>query len=106
MPKHGKEEMPDPEAVREIMDVVSEKVPGLLREVSDVLYGPDQARKFGKAAALFYRELKKTGMSDEEIFELTRQYMNSLNVGSMFEGFAREHKEEGKKNGKKRKKKE
>jgi len=64
--------------------VVSDKVPDLLKKLSDVLYGPDQARKYGRAAAVFYTELKKTGMSNEEVFQLTKQYMASLNVAGMF----------------------
>jgi hypothetical protein len=80
MEKEKHDEMPDPEKIKEILEVVSDKVPSLLRQLSDVLYGVDQAKKFGKAAAVFYKELKGTGMSDSEIFELTRQYMGTLNL--------------------------
>lgn len=76
-------DMPDPEDIKEILNVISEKVPGLLEKLSDVLYSTDQAKKFGKAAAIFYKELKGTGMSDREIFELTRQYMSTLNIGGI-----------------------
>lgn len=80
------EGMPDPEKIKEILDVVSEKVPSLLRELSEVLYSPEQARNFGVSIATFYKELKAAGMTDEEAFDLTRQYMSTLNIGSVMQG--------------------
>lgn len=88
---HGHEPMPDPEEIKKILKVVSEKVPDLLTKLSDVLYSTDQAKKFGKAAAIFYKELKGTGMTNEQIFELTRQYMSTLNIGGMVSNIARKH---------------
>lgn len=85
MDEHG---IPDAEKIKEILNVVSEKVPGLLKELSGVLYSPDQAKNFGVAIAIFYKELKAAGMTDEQAFELTRQYMSTLNVGGMFSQFA------------------
>ena len=82
---HG---IPDADKIKEILDVVSDKVPGLLKELAGVLYGPDQAKKFGVAVATFYKELKDAGMTDEQAFELTRQYMSTLNIGGMFSKFA------------------
>jgi len=92
MNKH--EGMPDPEKIKEILNVVSEKVPGLLKELSGVLYGPDSAKKYAAAAATFYKELKNAGMTDEQAFELTRQYMSTLNLGQMVKGFG-QHGHEG-----------
>ena len=79
MNKH--EGIPDPEKIKEILDVVSEKVPGLLRELSDLLYSPKSAKQYAESAATFYKELKEAGMSDEQAFELTSQYLSTLNLG-------------------------
>ena len=79
--------MPDPEKIKEILNVVSEKVPGLLRELSKILYGPEEAKQYGVSVATFYKELKDSGMTDEQAFELTRQYMSTLNLGQMMKGF-------------------
>ena len=87
MNKH--EGMPDPEKIKEILDVVSEKVPGLLKELSSLLYGPESAKKYAEAAAIFYKELKKAGMTDEQAFELTSQYLSTLNFGKMISKFGR-----------------
>ena len=85
MNKH--EGIPDPEKIKEILNVVSEKIPGLLKELSGVLYCPSQAKQFGVAVATFYKELKDAGMTDEQAYDLTRQYMSTLNLGQMVKGF-------------------
>ena len=84
-------EMPDPKQVREILDVVAEKVPGLLKELSMVLYSPDSAKQFGIAGATFYKELIAAGMTDVQAFELTQQYMSAMNVGQAMKGGFHHH---------------
>jgi hypothetical protein len=84
---HG---MPDPEKIKELLDIVSEKIPGLLRQLSNLLYGPDSAKNYASSAATFYKELKDAGMTDEQAFELTSQYMSTLNLGRMMKGFGHE----------------
>ncbi len=81
------ERMPDPEKIREILDVISEKVPGLLKELSELLYSPKSAKQYAEAAATFYKELKNAGMTDEQAFELTSQYLSTLNLGKMMGKF-------------------
>lgn len=77
--KHGT----DAEQVKEIIGVISEKVPTLLNSLADVLYGKDQAAKYGLAVAGFYKTLKDSGMTDEQAYELTKQYMSAMNLPSM-----------------------
>ena len=88
MNKHD-ERMPDPEKIKEILDIVSEKIPGLLRELSSLLYSPDSAKRYAEAAATFYKELKNAGMTDEQAYELTSQYLSTLNLGKMMRGFGK-----------------
>jgi hypothetical protein len=73
----------DAEEVKEILTVVSEKIPALLNSLTDVLYGKEQAAKYGQAVAGFYQSLKEAGMTDDQAFELTQQYMSSLNIPGM-----------------------
>ena len=68
--------------VREILDVVGEKIPKLLNDLTDVLYGKEQSQKYGTAVAGFYKSLKDAGMTDAQAFELTKQYMGTLNIGN------------------------
>ena len=92
---HGSD-MPDPETFAKIMEMVSDRIPELLTKLGDVLYSTDQARKFGAAASVFYKELKGTGMTDAQIFELTRQYMSTLNIGGMIGEMRKKGEEMGK----------
>jgi hypothetical protein len=87
------EGMPDPEKIKEILDVVSEKIPGLLKQLSELLYGPKSAKQYAEAAAIFFKELKAAGMTDAQAFELTRQYMSTLNLGNMMGRMAKDRPE-------------
>ena len=87
------EGMPDPEKIKEILDVVSEKIPGLLKQLSELLYGPKSAKQYAEAAAIFYKELKSAGMTDEQAFELTKQYMSTLNLGNLMGRMTKDHHE-------------
>jgi hypothetical protein len=89
MNKH--ERMPDPEQIKEILDVVSEKVPGLLKELSSLLYSADSAKQYAEAAATFYKELIKAGMSNEQAFQLTSQYLSTLNLGKVMGNISKHH---------------
>lgn len=88
---HRHDDMPDPEKIKEILDVVAEKVPGLLRELSGLLYSPESAKQYAQAAATFYKELKNAGMSESEAYELTSQYLSTLNLGKMMRNFTPKH---------------
>jgi hypothetical protein len=72
-----------PEQARELLEAFSEKIPGLLNSLTDAIYGKDASAKFGTAVADFYTTLKESGMTDEQAFKLTEQYMSSLNLGGM-----------------------
>ena len=89
MNKH--ERMPDPEKIKEILDVVGEKIPGLLKELSGLLYSPESAKQYAEAAATFYKELVKAGMTPEQAYELTSQYLSTLNLGKMMGNIGEHH---------------
>jgi hypothetical protein len=72
----------DAEEVKEILDVVSEKIPKLIENLTDILYGEKSSAKFGKAVASFYKELVDSGMT-KDAYELTQQYMSSLNLSGL-----------------------
>lgn len=71
------------EEVKEILDVVSEKIPKLIESLTEILYGEKSSAKYGKAVASFYKTLVESGMTNEQAFELTQQYMSSLNLAGM-----------------------
>jgi len=81
----------DAQEVREILDVVGDKIPKLLNDLTDVLYGKEQSQKYGIAVAGFYKSLKDAGMTDQQAFELTKSYMGTLNIGSAIAGAIGNH---------------
>ncbi len=78
--EHG---MMNADEVKELLEAFSEKIPTLLNSLTDAIYGKDASAKFGAAVADFYKTLKGSGMTDEQAFKLTEQYMSSLNLGGM-----------------------
>ncbi|MDW5563446.1 MAG: hypothetical protein SA339_09490 [Methanomassiliicoccus sp.] len=81
--------MPSEEELRGIFKVLGEEVPGLLEKLTKILYGVKESEDFGKAVGNFYKALKEAGMSNEEAFRLTQEYMGNLNVGKAFGGWGR-----------------
>src|SRR2546427_8877957 len=73
------------EEMKELLGLFSEKVPALLNSLTDVLYGKASAEKYGQAVSNFYRTLKDSGMTDDQAYRLTEQYMSSLNLGKIIE---------------------
>src|SRR5947199_9795501 len=84
MTDDGKRHDLRPEDFKEILNVFGEKIPTLLNSLTDAIYGKDASAKFGTAVANFYRTLKDSGMTDEQAFKLSEQYMSSLNLAGIF----------------------
>ncbi len=82
MPEEKKREM-EAEEIKDILNFIGEKIPTLLNGLTDSIYGKEASAKFGTAVSNFYKTLKESGMSDEQAFKLTEQYMSSLNLGGM-----------------------
>ena len=80
--------------MKEMLEAFSEKVPAILNSLTNAIYGKDASAKFGTAVANFYTTLKKSGMTDEQAFKLTEQYMSSLNLGGII-AKAVNHRREG-----------
>jgi hypothetical protein len=75
------------EEVRELLTIVSEKIPALLNDLTDVLFGEKAAEKFARAVAGFYKKLRESGMSEHQAFELTEKYMSNLDIAGMVSKF-------------------
>ena len=81
-------EMPDAEQIRDIMKVLSETVPGLLEGLAKILYGAKESEEYGRAVANFFKALKESGMSNEQAYQLTRDYMSNMSLGNIMKGVA------------------
>lgn len=72
-----------PEELRAIFEILSEQVPKLLEAVTKVLYNAQEGEKFGASVAAFYKSLRAAGMSNQEAFELTKEYMSTVSLGGL-----------------------
>lgn len=68
----------DVEELKEVLDVISEKIPGLLRGLRDVLYSRDSAESMADAVGTFYKKLVEAGIPKEDALEMARGYMINL----------------------------
>jgi hypothetical protein len=91
---HDEHRGPDMSAedIKEILDVVAEKIPDLLEKLSDILYSQENAAKYGDAVATFYKRLIDAGMEPDQAFELTEKYMSSLSpMSAMSDAMGKRH---------------
>lgn len=68
----------DVEDLREVLEVVSDKVPSLLRGLRDVLYSKESAENMADAVGTFYKKLVESGIPKEDALEMARGYMINL----------------------------
>jgi hypothetical protein len=65
-----------PEDIAEILSVVSDKVPGLIKGLVGAVFSEDSARNMAKAAAVYYKELKEGGIPDDVAMKMTQDYVS------------------------------
>ncbi len=70
----------DAQEVKEILEAVRDTVPELIKGIVDALYSGQSAEEFGKQVANFYKSLVDAGMSKDQAFILTQQFMESRDV--------------------------
>jgi len=73
----------DVEELKQVMSILSTEIPKLLESISKTMYSADNAAKLGEQTAEFYKKLKDAGMSEEQAFKLTEEFMANFSVGSM-----------------------
>jgi len=77
--------MPDAQRIKDILSVVSDKVPALIKALVGGIFTEEVGRGMGKAAAAFYAELKAGGLPDQAALEMTRDYIKGFtNLGGLF----------------------
>jgi len=65
-----------PEEVAEILSVVSDKVPGLIKGLVSAVFSEESARNMAKAAATYYTELKAGGLPEDVALRMTQEYVS------------------------------
>jgi hypothetical protein len=74
----------DIDDLKEILGVVTDKVPSLLRGLRNVLYSKDAAENMADAVATFYTKLVAAGIPKDEAMDMTKGYM--INLRDLFGG--------------------
>lgn len=64
--------------IGELLDMVSSKVPGLVKELMASLYSKDAGKQMGGAAGSFFNELVASGIPKEDALEMTKDYLNTI----------------------------
>ncbi|MFC2095492.1 hypothetical protein ACFLSW_03530 [Candidatus Bipolaricaulota bacterium] len=64
--------------LKEVLGVVTDKVPGLLRGLRNVLYSKDAAENMADAVGTFYTKLVDAGIPKDQAMEMTKGYMINL----------------------------
>ncbi|HHY10077.1 MAG TPA: hypothetical protein GX528_05875 [Firmicutes bacterium] len=64
--------------IGELLGVVGEKLPTLLKEVQKVLFSQEGADTMSKAVGTFYKNLMEAGMAKDDALFLTQEYMSTL----------------------------
>jgi len=66
------------EGIREMLDVVSDRIPHLMRGMHESVYSPEQVQATAQAFASFYKTLVDSGMPEHLAAEMTRQHFDNL----------------------------
>jgi len=66
------------EGVREMLDVVTDRMPHILRGIQESMYSPERVQAEAEAFASFYKTLVTAGMPDHEAAELTRHHFENM----------------------------
>ena len=74
----------DMDDLKEVLSVVTDKVPGLLRGLRNVLYSKDAAENMADAVATFYTKLVDAGIPKDQAMDMTKGYM--INLRDIFGG--------------------
>lgn len=65
--------------IGEMLDMVSDKLPNLIKDIYGILYSQEGATSMGQAVGTFYKHLVDAGMDKDDAMRLTRDYMSTLN---------------------------
>jgi len=64
--------------VAEILEVVGDKVPKLIREVMGSLYSKEAGLNMGQAVGAYYKELLAAGLPQEAAVDMAKEFSFSL----------------------------
>jgi hypothetical protein len=84
----------DVEELAEVLSVVTDRLPALIKGLMSSVFSEDAAAGIGKAAAAFYKELKAGGIPDDVAVRMTQDYIGTFTKISEFLKHASKEKED------------
>ena len=66
------------EEIKEILDVVGDKIPNLLKQLRATLFSAEAGQELGKAVGAFYKELVDSGIPADEALSMAKSYIGTL----------------------------
>jgi len=73
------EELESPEEVREVLDIVTERLPTIMKDVQSAIFSIESMEKMAEALGAYYRKLVESGVPENEAGILTRSQQARLN---------------------------
>lgn len=79
----SEDDVKDIEELKKVLEVVGEKVPPLISGLLNSVLNQQNAEEYAKQVSSFYKQLKESGMSEENAMKLTREFMESRDPMSL-----------------------
>jgi len=64
--------------LREVLDVVSERIPGLMQGIQETVFSPESSKQMAESIAQFFKTLIDSGLSRDIANSLTVMHMGNL----------------------------
>jgi hypothetical protein len=73
-----RKEKEDTEELREVLSIVSQQVPSLIRNIVASIFSEQAGADMGKAVGAFYKGLKEAGIPEETAIRMTENYISTF----------------------------
>ena len=74
----------DAEELQQVLKVVSEQVPAMIRGIIGSIFSAEAGKNTGAAAGNYYKELKASGIPDDVAVKMTQEYTKTFSdLGSL-----------------------
>lgn len=70
--------MEDMQELSNVLNVITDKVPALIKSIIETLYSPEAGVNLGRSVGALYRELITSGVPEADALEMAKDYMLSL----------------------------
>jgi len=72
-----------------IIGMLIDKLPEFMEEITKALANEKFVQRFGLSVSQFFYSLKQNNMNDEQALELTKEYINTFNIGAIVKGLGK-----------------